>query len=485
MRKAKARSVKAEKKRRRKTNQEIVLVTYFFTLLFVGIIGYLGYFIYFKSSDYANSEYNSKRQTLSQTQYIRGDILSADGKTLATTKTADSTETRYYPFGSVFAHVVGYSTRGITGLESVANSYLLSSHSNLILQAADSLQDKKILGDTVVTTLDSKLQQVAYDAMGDYKGAVVVMNPKTGAVLAMVSKPDYDPNQIADIWDQLTSDTSNSNLVNRATQGLYPPGSTFKIITSLEYIRENPSTYSKFTYDCDSVYTVGDYSIKCSHSTSHGEQDFTQAFANSCNGAFAKIGQTLNFAKVYNLCSEFGYNQTLPISLLSKASSFTVKDSSSLWDVLQSSIGQGTTTVTPLQNLLVAATVANNGVMMKPYLIDHVEDTDGNTVETFSPETNATIMTSSEAAILKKMMRAVVTEGTGTKAQGEGYTVAGKTGSAEWATGKDPHAWFVGFANVEDPEIAVCVIVEQGNSGGSTAAPIAKKIFDAYFAEKK
>ena len=205
------------------------MVTYFFVFLFVGIIGYLGYFTYVKADEYRTNEYNSKRQTIFADRFVRGDIVSSNGKTLATTTTDDDgNEVREYPYGSMFAHVVGYSTKGNTGIESLASSYLLNSSINPFVRAVYELRDKKSPGDTVVTTLDTRLQAAAYDALGDNKGAVVAINPKTGEILAMVSKPDYDPNEINDIWDELVdSDNKNSNLVNRATQGLYPPGSTF------------------------------------------------------------------------------------------------------------------------------------------------------------------------------------------------------------------------------------------------------------------
>ncbi len=342
-----------------------MIVTVFFAVLFLGMIGYLIYFTYAESDQYVTNAYNSKRQNIYADRYIRGDILSSDGEILATTLIEDEKELRYYPFGAVFAHVVGYSTQGSAGLESVAGSYLLSSHLNPILQMINQLQDKKSQGDTVVTTLDSRLQQAAYDALGDAQGAVVVLEVSTGKVLAMGSKPDYDPNQISEIWsDLIDEENGNSNLVNRATQGLYSPGSTFKILVALEYIRENPETYMDFSFNCDSVYEIGDYSIKCSKLTSHGIVDFVSAFAHSCNGAFATIGQTLDISSLYQLCEDMGYNRSLSISLLSNASKFNLTNDEFLWDVLQTSIGQGTTQITPLHNAMIAAAIANDGVMM-------------------------------------------------------------------------------------------------------------------------
>ena len=164
-------------------------------------------------------------------------------------------------------------TRGKTGLESLANFYLLSSHMNLVEQAVNELSDAKNLGDQVVTTLDVGLQQAASDALGDRRGAVVVMEPDTGKILAMVSKPGFDPNQLSSQWESLISgDNTEAQLLNRAAQGVYPPGSTFKIVTLLEYIREHPDTWEGFTFDCDGSYEAGDYRISCYHGNAHGHQ---------------------------------------------------------------------------------------------------------------------------------------------------------------------------------------------------------------------
>lgn len=477
------REIRKELIKGKKIHRDIMISTYFFVALFVGIIAYLCYFTYSKSDEFLASEYNSKRQSVYADKYIRGDIKSIDGEILATTKTDDDgKETRVYPFKNVFAHAVGYSTKGNTGIESIGNSYLLGSHTALLSQALSELKNQKIQGDTVVSTIDSRLQKAAYEALDGQKGAVIAMEVKTGKVLLMVSRPDFDPNKINEIWDDMVSDESNSNLVNRATQGLYPPGSTFKILTLLEYIRENPGSYDSFSYDCDSIYENGEYSIRCSKQVSHGMQDLKTAFANSCNGAFAVVGQSLKLDSLYDLCESMGYNSAIDTQLpVSKTKYSLTKDNASLWDVLQTSIGQGGTLTTPLLNLLIVSAAANDGVMQKPYIIDHIENANGSTVKTFSPENGRKVMYASEAKILGEYLRAVVTEGTGGNAEGKGYSVAGKTGSAEWSKGQDTHAWFVGYAPFDDPEIAVSVVVENAGSGGGVAAPIARAVFDEYF----
>ena len=204
--------------------------------IFLALIGYLVYFNVELRDEYANSPYNSKRQGTYQERVTKGKILASDGDILASTeKDANGNEFRMYPYENVFAHVVGYSDKGTSGLEQVMNSQLLTSHANVAEQVQKEFQNQKNVGDNVCTTLNTKLQQTAYDALGDRKGAVVVMEPDTGKILAMVSKPDFNPNTISDDWDQINADANSSILVNRATQGQYPPGSTFKIITALAY----------------------------------------------------------------------------------------------------------------------------------------------------------------------------------------------------------------------------------------------------------
>ena len=334
----------------------------------------------------------------------------------------------------------------------------------------------------MVTTLDSRLQQTAYDLLGDRRGAVVVMEPDTGKILAMVSKPEYDPNTVAAQWERLTADEQGeARLLNRATQGLYAPGSTFKILTLLEYIREHPDDYENFHFDCDGTYENGEYQIRCYQGEAHGSQDLSQAFANSCNGAFASMGLELDLKQYADLADQLLYNQPLPLALPYNKSSYSMTEGADTWEVLQTAIGQGKTQVTPIHQLMVTSAIANGGTLMKPYVVDHLENAGGQTIKKFMPSAYGELLSASEAEQLTEYMRQVVETGTGSAVRTDAYTVAGKTGSAEFETGKETHAWFTGFAPAEDPKIAVTVIVEESGSGGRVAAPIARGIFDAYF----
>lgn len=465
-------------------NRNILRLAYVVSGVFVCMLLYLGYFLQFESGGVINNAYNPRVDLLSE-RVVRGEIQSSDGQILARTVTSeDGTERREYPFGSLYAHVVGYMGKGRTGLESLNNFYLLTSHVNLAEQVFNQFSGIKNLGDNVVTTLDSNLQQTAYDLLGDRRGAVVAMEPDTGKILAMVSKPDYDPNTIAEDWERLTADEEGeARLLNRATQGLYAPGSTFKILTLLEYLREHPDDWEEFHFDCDGLYENGEYTIQCYHGEAHGSQDLMQAFANSCNGAFAQIGLELDKRKFRTLTEEMLYNQELPLSLSYSRSSFSMTEDGDTWETLQTAIGQGKTQVTPIHQLLITAAIANGGTLMKPYFVDHVENAGGQEVKKFMPSSWGKLISAEEAASLTQFMSRVVTEGTGSALRTDAYTAAGKTGSAEFETGRETHAWFTGFAPAEAPQIAVTVIVEEGGSGGKAAAPIARGIFDAYFSE--
>ncbi|MCD7737224.1 MAG: penicillin-binding protein 2, partial [Lachnospiraceae bacterium] len=217
-------------------NTELGIVTYGFVLLFVAMIGYLVYLNVCQADSLNSNAYNTK-QDANEEKYVRGSIYSSDGQTLAYTNVADDgTETRIYPYGNVFSHVIGYSSNGKSGLEASSNSDLMSSHTSVLTQLREESEDTKQRADSVYTTLNTTLQQAAYSALGSYNGAVIAMEPDTGKILAMVSKPDFDPNDIENIWDSVVNDSSSSVLLNRATQGLYPPGSTFKILTTLAYM---------------------------------------------------------------------------------------------------------------------------------------------------------------------------------------------------------------------------------------------------------
>ena len=429
-----------------------------------------------------NNSYNG-RQEIFAAQNTRGSIFAAGGQVLAETQTdADGNERRVYPYDNLFAHAVGYATNGRFGVEAAANYYLINSNAKLSDKVASDVAGSKYPGDSVVTTLDVGLQEVAAKSLGVYKGAIIVSEPSTGKILAMVSKPDFNPNEIDGLWDGLIQDKESTVLLNRVTQGLYPPGSTFKIVTALEYIRENPDSYGQYSYQCNGRYSSGQDTINCYHGSVHGHEDFTRSFAKSCNASFANIGMTLDRTRWGQTLDGLLFNQELPVSFAYNKSKLVVNADTSDSDILQASIGQGTTQITPLHLNMITCAIANGGTVMKPYLVDHVKNNEGTVIKQFSPDSYKELLTQTEAAALTELMTAVVESGTGTKLAGLTYTAAGKTGSAEFNNVKtDSHAWFTGFAPAQEPEVCVTIIIEGAGSGGDYAVPIAKRIFDEYF----
>lgn len=470
-------------KKKNTRNREFAVITYCFLGLFLCLMGYFAYFEQVVSEQFINNSYN-KRQEIFVQSVVRGEIYSADGVTLAETLTdEDGNETRKYPAGRIFSHVVGYSTHGRTGVESLANFFLLRSNIPYVEKAVNELQGEKSPGDDVTITLNYELQLRAFDALSSYDGAVVVMEPETGKILAMVSKPDFDPNTIAEEWDELVSDESNSSvLVNRATQGLYPPGSTFKIFTTLEYIHENPD-YEDYIFNCTGKYTVGEKTIHCYANERHGQVDLEESFEESCNSSFASIGLTLDIDSFAELCDDMLFNTELPTTLEYSQSSFVLSTGDSDSTIMETAIGQGKTLVTPFHMALVVSAIANDGVLMTPYVIDHVSDDEGNLVRQYQPKEYGKLLSESDAAILQQYMKAVVEKGTASKLKNDTYEVYGKTGSAEFSSSSNStHSWFVGYAHMEGKaDIAVAIIVEDSGIGSEYAVPIAQEIFDSYY----
>lgn len=468
---------------RERANRQILGVTYVIAALFIAMSVYFGWFLQFKSEQVIGNSYNSRLDLMAD-RVVRGDILSIDGKVLAeTVKDYDGKDKRYYPYDYLFAHSVGYSGHnGKTGLESAGNFHMLSSHENSIVKLAHEFADEKSIGDRVVATLDYDMQRAASDAIGGFRGAVIAMEPDTGKILTMVSQPNFNANFVDENWQELIEDSeSKSRLLNRATNGMYPPGSTFKILTALEFKRENPDTWQHFRFDCDGSYEVGEYTIKCFHGEAHGSQNLEEAFANSCNGAFAEMGLSLDKNRFKTLCEQCLFNSDLPYTLGYASSRFNLNSGSSDWEVLQTAIGQGKTQISPLHNLMIVSAIANGGTLMKPYMIDHVENKDGHVIRKFLPSSSGALMTASDAEFLTGLMKKVVDEGTASALKTDRYTAAGKTGSAEIGADRDTHSWFVGFAPAENPKIAICVIAEEGGSGGTTAARTARAVLDVYF----
>ncbi len=466
---------------KKRKSYEIRMVTCFFLAVFTGMMIYLCFYVKNNEQKLFNNSYNSRQGILAK-ENSRGTIFDKDGLVLAESIVNGKKETREYPMGNLYSHVVGFSTKGKTGIEDSANYYLINSNISLSEKVEHDVSGKKNPGNNIYTTLDTKLQKIAYDSMGIYKGAIVVSDVKTGKILAMVSKPDFNPNTVVEDWDGYLKDKESSVLLNRVTQGIYPPGSTFKIVTALEYIREHEDDYLNYKYTCNGSFSDGLTKINCYHGSVHGSLNFLTSFEKSCNSSFSNIGLKLNRKQYGKTLNSLMFNENLPLDGNYSISKLKVDDNVSDDDMIQIAIGQGKAQITPMHLNMITNAIANDGVLMKPFLIDKAVSADGNVLKQYEPEEYKTLLTKKESDILTNMMIAVVQDGTGTKLKNNLYQAAGKTGSAEYnGVKEDSHAWFTGFAPADNPQISVTIIIEGIGSGGDYAVPIAKRIFDEYF----
>ncbi|MCI2048447.1 MAG: penicillin-binding protein 2 [Lachnospiraceae bacterium] len=463
---------------------QILIVQWIFLLLFTFMITYICVYAGTHEKELFNNDYNGRQEKM-LAENVRGKIYSSDGKVLAETVTgSDGKDVRSYPFKNVFCHVVGYSEEGGSGIEKDENYDLVHSNLSLAEKATADKTGSRYAGNDVYTTLDTNLQQAASDALGAYRGAIIVSDPKTGKILAMVSKPDFDPNNIVADWDSyLNEKDGTGTLLNRVTQGKYPPGSTFKILDTIEYLKENPTTWQNYNFTCTGSFTKDNEMIHCFHWEQHSWEDYKMSFANSCNCSFANIGLSLNRSEFSTTLKSLMFDGDLPYPYDYSKSSFTLDDSTTTKEVMQLAIGQGQTSMSPLHMNLITQAVANGGMLMQPILVDSVKTGTGTVITQSAVKQYKQLFDSSIASSLTEFMRAVVTQGTASKLSTASYEAAGKTGSAEFdsSDSSQSHAWFTGFAPASDPKVCITVIIEGAGSGGDYAVPIARRVLDKYF----
>ena len=475
-----------KKKEKRGGAKEVARTTYVFLALFLGLIAYLVWFAAFKADSFINNSYNNKRIDAFAATTIRGEIRSREGRILAQTKVQeDQSEVRYYPEREVYCHVVGYDTHGKTGVEMTANYYLLKSHANAFQRLKNTFAGEKSPGDSVITTLSDPLQHAAYEALGSFRGAVIAMDPETGEVLCCVSKPDFDPNRIVSDYEALSGENGSGVLLNRASQGRYAPGSVFKILTTLEFLREHKEEAENYTFDCEGSFVSDGKEIRCYHDKAHGTEDLAMSFANSCNASYAGISLTLDPKSMKKTADVMLFDQPVSCQLPTEKPSFSLDAGATDAERMETGIGQGKTLVTPLQMLMWVSAVENQGTAQTPYLLKKVVNAEGQTIRSFGSKKYRTLMTKQEAEKLQELMRLVVTDGTGRACLSDSYEAYGKTGTAEYDSEGNAHSWFAGYAVKDGHEpIAVAVICEGAGAGSSYAAPVAAKLFQVYFQER-
>ncbi len=460
-----------------------MLITYIVVATFIAMFAYIILFMVRDAEKTIANPMNQRQD--SYAKYIRrGSVITSDGVTVAeTVKDEEGREKRVYPFGSMFAHTVGYSSYSMSGVELSQSFVMLRSHAGIKKKIKCDLKGEKYPGDNVVLTLDYDLQKAAYDALGDCRGAVIVMDPRDGRILAEVSKPDFDPNSMSDVMDNIMTDEMEeaAPLLNRATQGLYAPGSTFKILTALEYMREHPD-WQSYTYDCEGSDVFGDIGIHCAGDNVHGTVDISETLTESCNTSTANMGMHIDMNKLHQLAETFLYNQDLPYDGVYSASKFNVDGTSNRNDIPQTVIGQGTTLVTPLHNAMIMCAVANGGNLMIPYMIDHVESVEGVYVKETKKKTYGTLLEKRECDALLPMLENVAREGTASGQLGwKSYYVGGKTGTAEYDNEGNCNSWFIGFAGNSSPEVVISVVVEDYSTYGISGTYVASCVFDTWY----
>ncbi len=448
--------------------------------LFAVLIAYAAYSL----TTYGNRWFASSANTFVRQQkknIIAGDILDRNGVVLATTKDGQRVYQADAAARKAVVHIVGDAQSNVSnGVESFMASYLYGFNMNFPERASATLAGTQRHGDSVTLTIDSALSTYVSSLFpGGKSGAVVVMNYKTGEVLTMESFPNFDPQSVTEL---VKSDTMKP-FYNRAVQGLYAPGSTFKVVTAASALK-NISDATTRAFQCTGMYQAGDRYITdagtdlaANKITSHGQLNLLRAFQVSCNNTFAQIAVELGDASLRKTSEEFGFNDNFLFRDLVVENSSYPTTNRTTREIAWTGAGQSALLVTPLHMCMIAAGIANGGEMAEPMLLIRATTSTGGTRYEGVPRLYGRVAEAEIAAQIKEYMRSVVTGGTGTAAAISGHTVCAKTGSAEIDGQEQTNAWFIGFIDEADAPYAVSIIVENAGGGGSVAAPIAKKIF--------
>ncbi len=457
-------------------------------LLFSLLVGFTSYWSVFDAKGLEANRAN-KRILLEELRIRRGLVFARDGEVVARNKVSGGRGSarfysRVYPTGGLFSHTVGYNfaNRGRSGIERSHNDEL-TGDADEFTTIFDELRGREREGDDLLTTLDPEGQRAALDALAGRAGSIVAIEPQTGFVRVMAAVPGFDPNRVPSDFAQLNR-APGSPLFNRSTQSGYPPGSTFKVVTATAAIDSGRYTPLS-SLSGRSPKRIGGVPLSNFGGTSFGATTLTTALTKSVNTVWATVGERLGKETLYEYMKRFGFNRKPPIDLprdeLRASGVFSegkLLDEGDAVDIGRVAIGQERLLVTPLQMAMVVSAIANDGSLMRPHLVERVRDAEGRTVDRVRPREESEVMKPATARALALMMSKVVEEGTGTAAALEGIDVAGKTGTAE--VGGTNQAWFIGFAPVDAPRIAIAVTIERTTGqGGTVAAPVAKSVMEA------
>lgn len=468
-------------------SKRLVVLAGMFVVVTTALIGNLTYLQIIRAPWLAAHPANT-RGLVQETRNHRGSITTRDNVVLAeSVLQEDGTFKRAYPLDSTAAHIVGYysPTYGRSGLEAAANESLRGTrHYASFSDVLDAATNQPVRGSTVVTTLDSTVQKAAEKALGTQRGSIIALNPQTGAMLASASYPTYNPNQIDAQWDELQSDDS-APLLDRSRQTLTAPGSTFKIVTLTSAYAHgvaDPETRFKGPAKMD----IGNAPVTNYGGSSYGLVTLVDATAKSINTVFGQLAVEVGPEKLVKQSDQFGFDHQIPYELDVKGSLMPNPDEMTVWETAWAGSGQPVgehaspagPQATVMQMALVGAAIANDGKLMRPYVIDHIESLEGKASLLGKTQPKQFLSTCSPkvANLVTEALIAVVKQGSGRAAAVPGVEVAGKTGTAEVGKNRPTNAWFVGFAPANNPTIAIAVMIEGGGTGGTVAAPLARQV---------
>lgn len=464
---------------------------FLFTALFAVLIGNITYIQVIKASEYQDMPSNN--HTINKARFIkRGSIITADGLTLAESiQQADGTYARSYPNGNLAAHVVGYYSQqyGTMGIENTQNDTLTGSKDYSSWQnALNSLAGISEPGNSVQLTIDSRIQRAAEQALAGRVGAIVALDPRSGAVLAWASAPTFDNTNIqAAIEAANASGGADTSMYDRATLALYTPGSTFKVLTLASALENGLATLDT-TYDSPGRMEIGGADVVSIGERGHGKISLAKAFALSSNTVFGQVADGLGAEKLVATARAFGYGQQLGLDFTTAASVMPNPEEMTEWELAWAGagqpVGQGHTPgpqATVMQNALMAATIANNGIAMNPYVVSQILAPDGTVLKTTRGHSLGQAVGSGTAEQVKQAMLDVVQNGTGSAAAIAGVKVAGKTGTAE-TNNANANSTFVGFAPYDTPTVAIAVVIEQNAKGEESAAAVGGQVLRAALA---
>ena len=435
-----------------RTNKRIIISLIIFLAAFFGIIFYLTYFQLFLANDIKNNPYN-RRNRVDEENVIRGTIYDRNGVILAATKVKGEEKERMYPFGKRYSHVIGYTSKkyGKQGLESTFNDVLTGTDKD------DYFKDiRKIFNDragkSLVLSIDNNLEALIEKNFARDKGAVIVMDNRTGEVLAMHSNPGFNPSTIDQNWDDFVN-SNGGELLNRATQGLYQPGSTFKLVSAMAILKAKKD----LSYTDTGSETVDSYVFKNSGAKKYGDVDLNAAISRSINTYFINKVMSMNKDIFLDTIEDFYIDKDFTFDLVFAKSKFN-RDAGKT-ELAADSIGQGSILVSPLNMLMMTSAIAKEGVMLKPYIVKMVKDNKGTLLESTKSEVYKTVGNKEDADKVKEAMLETVKSGTAKALYRKGFTIGAKTGTAELGKGKY-NAWLVSFIESDKLDYSICVVSE-------------------------